>query len=481
MKNISTNEFRRLSSLYIDDALDTNEKTEFESYLAANPDAASELEMLRRQKDLLGSKSLLPPNEWFWEKLSHRLTNDAEKSESVYPFSRKYLPVAAAMTIVVVAFVGVLMFEQRDLLSRYFSEKKNEVQHLYKENILQGNLLPLFTNLTKDQVLQFAFFGTLPVDAQAKTALRVDENKEDGTRIELAQNEASQNPQVTVEQFYKEVEATPAQHQQVDSILASAIDKIQESVFLGENKSLAVHADLAKFNRTMVSHIAASLDIPQQKKFRKFLAVAHSPYTFIVAPSAPSIPRIAGALSSTPQPEQFVVITPETCTIATMTIDMNNLRRKIELRATEIGSVNARTRELLREFSSRARLRVNRDPSLQVFSDSDYFSVMVGEGMLDAQRDALPLEVVARAPKAVRFRYQLREMPGLPNFFDDDSQNAVQYFQNVPRARVRTLQPAERPSSRRIDLDSVVNAQRDRKASPKLNQNRKRYYNPFEL
>ena len=124
MKIISTNELHRLCSLYIDDALDPNEKKNFESYLAVHADAAHEYEMLRRQKGLLGSKSSLPPNEWFWEKLSQRLTNASETGESVYPFSRKYLPIAAALTIVVAAFIGVLMFQQRDLLSRYFSEKK---------------------------------------------------------------------------------------------------------------------------------------------------------------------------------------------------------------------------------------------------------------------------------------------------------------------------------------------------------------------
>lgn len=480
MKIISTKELRLLCSLYIDDALDPDEKKNFELYLAAHSDVAHELDTLRRQKALLGSRSPLPPNEWFWEKLSHRLTNAPETGESVYPFSRKYLPIAAALTIVVAAFIGVLMFQQRDLLSRYFSEKKNEVQHL-KENILQGNLLPLFTDLTKDQVLQFAFFGTLPLDAQAKTALRVDENKEDGTRIEFAKNEASPNPPVTVEQFYKEVDATPAQHQRVDSILASAIDKIQESVFLGENKSLAVHADLAKFNRTMVSHIAASLDLPQRKKFQKFLSVAHSPYTFAIAAQTPRPSHRVSQASTAPQPEQFVVITPDTCAIATMTMDMNNLRRMIDMKGTELRSVNARTHELLREFSSHSRLRINRDPSLQVYSDSDYFSVMVGEGVLASQRDVLPVEVTARAPKAIRFRYQLRDMPPMPNFFGDDSQNSVQYFQNIPRARGTTPRSGEQLSPRRIDLDSVVNAQRDRKASPKMNQNRKRYYNPFEL
>ena len=239
MKSISTKELQRLLSLYLDGALDEEARNRFEEYLESNPDAAMEFERWKKQQQLLKSKPGIQSNEWFWQKLSIRLEQQKSKPETVYPFSRKYVPLAASLTVLIAAFGGMVLFQQRSLLTKFFSEEKEQVQQLYQGNILQGKLIPLFTNLDKDQVLQFALFGTLPLDAQAKTALRVDESKENGTRIEFAKNETRQHPPVTVEQFCRDIDATPAQHRSVDSILSTARDKIQESVFLGENKSLA--------------------------------------------------------------------------------------------------------------------------------------------------------------------------------------------------------------------------------------------------
>jgi hypothetical protein len=348
--------------------------------------------------------------------------------------------------------------------------------------MLQGKLLPLFSSLNKDQVLQFAFFGTLALDAQANTALRVDESKENGARIEFAKNETKQHPQVTVEEFCDVVDATPAQERTVDSILTSAKEKIEKSVFLGENKALAVHADLAKFNRMTMSHLAASLNLPQRKKFKKFLVTSHSPYTFAVV-AAPSLnaPRTDARAPRAPRMEQFVVITPESCSLAQINVDLENVRQNIELTAQEFQSVNARAHSLIREFSAHARLPRNPNPSFRVFSDSDYFSVRVENNALETSRDEMPFEVMARAPQAIRFRYESQGMPEIGKFFNDDSEPSIQFFNNGsrrPSAEARKFDPLHR---RGINLDSLINLPRDRKSQPRVNQIKKRYNNPFEL
>jgi hypothetical protein len=485
MKKLSPKEFSQSLSLYLDGALDEQSRQEFEAYLAANPEAASELEILKKQQQLLKSQPAIPSNEWFWQRLSARLEEERNKRETVYPFSRKYLPLAASLTILIAASAGVLLFQQRSLLTKFFSEKKEEVQHLYQENILQGKLLPLFSSLNNDQVLQFAFFGTLPLDAQANTALRVDESKENGARIEFAKNETKQHPQVTVQEFCDVVDATSAQQRIVDSILTSAKEKIEKSVFLGENKALAVHADLAKFNRMTMSHLAASLDLPQRKKFQKFLITSHSPYTFaVVAAPSPNAPRTDARAPRGPRSarmEQFVVITPESCSLAQINVDLENVRQNIELTAQEFQSVNARAHALIREFSARARLPRTPNSPFRVFSGSDYFSVRVEHNALEPSRDEMPLEVMARAPQAIRFRYESQEMPEIEKFFNDDSEASIQVFNNgsrKPSAEARKFDPLHR---RGIDLDSIINLPRDRKSQPRVNQIKKRYNNPFEL
>jgi hypothetical protein len=482
MKELSPKEFSQSLSLYLDGALDEQSRREFEEYLAANPEAASELEILKKQQQLLKSQPAIPSNEWFWQRLSARLEEKRNKRETVYPFSRKYMPIAASLAVLIATSAGVLLFQQRSLLTKVFFEKKEEVQHLYQENILQGKLLPLFSSLNKDQVLQFAFFGTLPLDARANTALRVDESKENGARIEFAKNEAKQHPQVTVQEFCDVVDATPAQQRIVDSILTSAKEKIEKSVFLGENKALAVHADLAKFNRMTMSHLAASLDLPQRKKFRKFLITSHSPYTFaVVAAPTPRTDASEPSEPRAPRMEQFVVITPESCSFAQINVDLEYDRQNIELTAQEFRSVNARAHALIREFSTHARLPRTPNASFEVFSDSDYFSVRVENNALESSREEMPFEVMARAPQAIRFRYESQEMPEIGKFFNDDSEPSIQFFNNgsrKPSAEARKFDPLRR---RGIDLDSLINLPRDRKSQPRVNQIKKRYNNPFEL
>ncbi len=478
MKSISTKERQRKLSLYLDGALDEESRNRFEEYLAGNPDAAEELQRWKKQQQLLRSKPAVQPNEWFWQKLSHRLEGERSKPETDYPFSRKYVPLAASLTVMIAAIGGMLLFQQRSLLTKFFSEKKEQVQQLYQGNIMQGKLLPLFANLDKDQVLQFALFGTLPLDAQAETALRVDESKEDGARIEFSKNEAQRHPPVTVDQFCRAINATPAQHKSVDSILSTARDKIQESVFLGENKSLAVHADLASFNRAMMSHIAASLELPQRKKFQRFLAVTGSPYTFVIA-SAPRVPAPMPEprMPRLPGIEQFVVITPDSCTIARVKIDLQQLQRNEVLTAQEIQSMNERTHALIREFAEHPRGQRNPNSPLSVFSGSDYFSVKVEDNALERSSDAMPFEVIARGPRAVQFQYELHQLPGVPKIFNEESETLDHFFQNAsPDDWKQTAR-----QSHRIDLDSVISTPRDRKARPPSDQNKKTHKNPFEL
>ena len=482
MKSLSTKEFHTLLSSYIDGELGATSKAEFEEYLSSNSEARLELEKWRAQSALLKSKPGIQPNAWLWQSVSQRLERQKTSHLSFFPFSRRYVPLAASLALVMVGLVGVLLYQQRVTLKTFFFEKKEQVAQLYQENILQGKLFPLFTNLDKDQVLQFALFGTLPLDAQAKTALRVDDSKENGTRIEFAKNETRQNPAVTVEEFYREIDATPAQHRVVDSILSSARVKIQESVFLSENRSLAVHADLPKFNRTMMSQLAASLESAQRKKFRKFLVASHSPYTFVVAAApAPGISVHAPRTPKAPGMDQFVVITPESCAIARINIELEDVQRRVGLTSEQIRSMDERTHALIREFASHTRMRRTPTPSLSIFSDSDYFSIKVENSVLEPSQAEMPFEVVARAPRTLRFKYEMRQMPNIPNFPDEESAPSVGGFPNGAPTPPPDVEGSNARSGRTLDLDSLISAPRDRKSQPKSVQPKKRRTNPFEL
>ncbi len=478
MKSFSTKELQRLMSLYLDGVLVGEARARFEEYLEANPEAASEMEAWKKQQRLLRSRPGISPNEWFWQGISARLAGQKSAPESVFPFSRKYVPVAAVLTVLIAALGGAVLFQQRSMLTKYFSEKREQVQQLYEGNVLQGKLMPLFSHLDKDQVLQFALFGTLPLDAQAKTALHVDESKENGTRIEFSKNDSQHFPAVSVEQFCRDIDATPAQHRSVDSILASAMGKIQESVFLGENKSLAVHAGLATYNRAMMSNIAASLGMPQRRKFKRFLAVSGSPYTFVIG-ALPRVSSVTPRIPRLPGMEQFVVITPESCSIARVKINVQQILRYDAMTTQEIRSMNERMRTLMREFAVQPHGPMQSKSPLTVFSGSNYLSIKVEDDAIEPQPNAMPFDVVARAPKAVQFQYQMHPMREVPKIFDENSAPPDQPTEAAPVPTGGWRQHSEQ--SRNIDLDSVIRAPRDRKSRPQHDQDKKNYDDPFEL
>ena len=197
MKGMShSNLIKRLSS-YLDGTLTDREQQELEEYLAGHPEARRELEQLRGVSKLVGNQKRLEPDPLFWSKLSRRLDETRGERENLLPFPRKYLPIAATLCAVAVLMVGLLVVRQRVPVFRFLQDTTKEVQQAYEDNILKGTILPLFSGIDKDQVLQFAMFGTLPLDSESKTVLRVDKERGSDYSIEVGEPESPTRP-VTV-------------------------------------------------------------------------------------------------------------------------------------------------------------------------------------------------------------------------------------------------------------------------------------------
>ena len=175
------------------------------------------------------------------------------------------------------------------------------------------------------------------------------------------------------------------------------------------------------------------------------------------------------------------MITPDSCTVTRMRVDMETLRRSMEMASREFQSMDIRTHALIEEFAAHSRPRHKPIPGFSIYSDSDYFSIKVDNDALDPSHEDLPFEVVARAPKAVRFRYELHQLPEMPQFFEAEQGGENPEFNHPPLPRSREFRTNVSPHRRGIDLDSVIRAPRDRKASPGTNEGKKRYVDPVEL
>ncbi|MFA6540083.1 MAG: hypothetical protein WCT99_00630 [Bacteroidota bacterium] len=322
MVQLTQKDLERILSLYIDGELDPIETATLQEYLAAHPSVARDLEILQSAKKTISKKRQMPSNEWFWLKLSNTIESNKTKRKNI--FFHSSAPSVVLISILVVAVIGGVYFKNTNLFRKFFEEKKNQVQN----SLMTGNILPLFTNLTNDDVLNFALFGKLPLDSSKETELQVknDENKRSQYEIVNAFNRPSA-VNITVSDFCQSVGVEQVQKGIIDSILGTYKKRLQTAVLVSENKEIAIHEELAQMNKAVVSTIVSSLEPVQKIKFQKYLNRVHAPYT-VIAFNAPAVEpkilfeRIPGASRT----NRYVIVSKDTIGIAEMKMNLDSIR-----------------------------------------------------------------------------------------------------------------------------------------------------------
>lgn len=324
MNHFDTKDIERIISLYLDGELEQDEVISFEEFLRNNPAVAREVEILKVAKKAFSSKEKLPVNNWFWLKLSGAIEKKESKKSHRTVLWRPSFAIGL-VAVLTVAAIGTLYVKDAHLFNKFFIDKKNQVQN----SLMTGNILPLFSNLNKDDVLNFALFGSIALDSSNNTELQVTNSEDKGSQIEIVRKEQRrQIPPVTVSDFCEEVGINkPHQQLIVDSILGTYKQKLQTSVLVSENKEIAIHEQLAELNRAMVSTIAASLEPIQRTKFQKFLEERQAPYSLIAMDAPKVAPEVI--LQRIPQmsrSNKYVVISKDTVGIAEMRVNLDSIR-----------------------------------------------------------------------------------------------------------------------------------------------------------
>ncbi|MEW6061058.1 MAG: hypothetical protein AB1600_03855 [Bacteroidota bacterium] len=378
MKHIDTKDLERIISLYLDDELEVEEKQKFEVFLSNNPSVAREVEILRTAKKNLSARRKLPANDWFWLKLASAIEAKDSRRRNLLPATRPQFALALA-GILTILVVGTLYFRDAPLFHKFFIDKKNQIQN----TLMTGNIIPFFFNLDKDDVLNFALFGSITLDSTNNTTLQVKNTEDKGSQIEIVRrNLHDEIPAVSVADFCKKVGIVKPQQQLVmDSILGTYKEKLIASVLVSENKEIAIHERLADLNRAMVSTIAASLEPAQRSRFQRILEEHEAPFA-VVAMNAPkvepqqllrSIPRIAHTNS-------YVVISKDTISIAEMKMNIDSIRETVWNHRTRehrkaAEEMMRELAELQRRFENNVIIGGTHSNRVRVFSNENAFSI----------------------------------------------------------------------------------------------------------
>jgi hypothetical protein len=408
MKPRTRQELSELLSLYVDGELGEQQARELEEYIASDPEATKELRDLRAMKRLLTTKKRLPEALGFWTRLSSQLDRKVREEENLLPFPRKYLPIVVSTGALALVVVALLIIQQRSSVMEYVNRQSERVQKAVEDNVLKGSILPLFSNVDRNQVLQFALFGTLPLDSKTESSLRVDETAERGYTIDVGKKPAGEAPPVTVDEFVQEVKPTRAQRQVIDSVLDLGRQRIERSAFFAEDRAIAIDPNLPQFNRVMLSSIAACLESVQRLRLQKFLEVRKARYTIGQLRGRPEPPeRIYRGIPQTRRNERFIVVTPDTLAFSHLEIDVDSLQRHLRRMAEYRPHVGVNVDGFIRRFAEREvamkkQFYFDMDP-IRVLGDTDVLTIQIGaawEGLQPAPREWI-VKPAARGPRAV--------------------------------------------------------------------------------
>jgi hypothetical protein len=393
MKKMNEQQIDQLLSQYIDGVLSEKEILEVESLLESDFAIRLRMQELKHVRALLMSQQKLTPDTGFWNRFSHVFEEQKNDDLNLLPFPRKFIPALSVISAVVLVVAGAFLMQNRMQFMKYFSEKSQAVREVYEKNVLQGQLLPLFSRVDKDQALQFSLFGTLALDDKSKTELRVDEQSKQGYRIEVGKDTGKKTRPVTFDHFLAEVKPTDQQKHLIDSLLELTGRRIESSVLIGENNTMAIAPDLPKLNRMMVTNIAACLRPNQQVQFERFLEANDAPYSV----TAEHVPvrkgmQVFQKIPPSPRDDRFVIITPDTMIYSKLHIDIDSLHQHIRqnMIAFELRREAMIKRMLANEFRRAAR-NAPLPPPIQSFGNEEFFSVEIN---IPTDENEQPMHVV---------------------------------------------------------------------------------------
>ncbi len=423
-KHPNSDNVRRLS-LYLDGMLDEAERAELERAMQQDEALRADFETLKKTSDLLRAVAPLPANPFFTEKTFNTLRREDERDALPMSIPRRYLPAFAGIVALLLVTVGVFTWWQGGgSIVRYVSTTGSEMQRLYEDDILKGWIMPLFQRTDEDNALEFAMFGTLPLNESETTTLHIDPSVSDGYRVELSGNPPISKRRASLEELYERIQPSRQQRESFDTLFSEACRHIESSVLLDKKQRIAIDPALPKYQKLLLTSIASQLDEEQHKQFQRYLSEHNT--TYALAASPPEMGRLPRYAPMPPSPPgtvratDFVVIAPDSAGITRMRLNMDSIRRLMVVIENRIPQIEEPLRRLARVFSERSsRPTIVRESSggrvrvLPPDAPGESVSISVN---IDAEFDEVMREMDEELEKAVQSMLVLRRIapPDIP-------------------------------------------------------------------
>lgn len=373
MNKISTKKLNLLIAKYIDNELNDKDKEMFESLLDKDIELKKRVEEIKKLKVLLTGKNKLPIDLGFWSRLSTKLE---QKQKASIPYRRRLVP--AFVTIAVIG-IGIYILQIQYKIFDFSSDKTQTSQSKNEKVYSNKSLVPIFSKVDKDKALQFSLFGSIPLDEESETSLRIDDQLDKGYRIEVGKGSQSKMKQVTFDKFVEEIKPTQEQKKIIDSLLELTGKHIESSVLIGDNNIMAIAPDLPKLNKIMFTNLTSCLEPQQRERMGRFLQSSRfRRRTDMQILSEDINQKVLQDIPRLSQGEHFIIITPDTLIYSQLNIDFDSLQKQMNKDIEIIRSMRERMlKKMMQKDNRYSRRQITSPWNVQVSSGDEFFSIEI--------------------------------------------------------------------------------------------------------
>lgn len=255
-------------SAYIDGELSESDVKTAEEKLKIRADLRKKLDELNKIKQLTRSSVKLPAESPY---LETRILANTDSSQYKNKKFRKVLP-ALSFGAVAVLLMVFLKFNP-GILDELFETQKMNIAGFYKQNLKP---LLLTAGLTNEDIFNFAFNKQLPLDKNNKQSIKLgyDSNGDEFFEIKPAGFTEENN----FEDFISALKLNRHQKQQMDSILESYADEMQDKILINDKNTVAINPQLWDYNKAIFADIMCFAENANNTEFTKIMPAGYSMY-----------------------------------------------------------------------------------------------------------------------------------------------------------------------------------------------------------
>jgi len=237
--------------------------------------------------------------------------NSSENIEKT--FLKKYLPILPIIILTI-----LLMF--------FFHHNKNHVGDLIEKgkkdlvSFYMENLRPIFSSsqITNEDIFNFALYRTIPVDKQNNKVLIVSDKGNNQQVFEIKKLPFNKNTE-NYKKFIEYMELNEREKEKVDSILNSYKKEISLSILMNDNKTIAINPKLAELQKVITADLInyllkinrnladKRLNIPKNINFQEIIS-----------------------LSKRQPDNKYIFITPDTIFKKSFNLDTNKMKLDLD-------------------------------------------------------------------------------------------------------------------------------------------------------